>query len=429
MKFVNTSLDESILKSFDAEHPSEELVKAMSKQGLVQKEVQVKGKNGQTFTRKQWVKAGEDQPSTEQPKAQEDAKETPSKSEKKEHWTKVGTSQEAKAQIAQMLASGKSREDCMTDFKSQGVTWKEHENPGINWMRATMAMNKHLTSGAKDTSDIETNKVKEENVETSKEVLTVRDALDSTGTATTTSKEIADMYKNSKNSNKKFDVKINKDGSYTISSEKSKETKSVIGTDYTQLASEKESGTIEGEAHNIMVGKLGTKGKKKPTEKEIKSAANELKDKAVKTLISSYNQDEMVHQLAMAKQFTKLAGDNMDHMTLERIFKDALSSESKYSQEQKCHAMSKLLGSSYTATSNDTVARYSNKTDAAVDIRPLSRGNFEVTFTYGDGEGSTKETYDSIDSVKKATDKWIDKEDSYYQKDTKDKIMGGGGSK
>ena len=48
------------------------LLKAMNKSGLVQKEVQVKGKNGQTFTRKQWVKAGEDVSQPKQNKTQED---------------------------------------------------------------------------------------------------------------------------------------------------------------------------------------------------------------------------------------------------------------------------------------------------------------------------------------------------------------------
>lgn len=447
--FKQGNTDERILKSMDSDvehqYNSEELSKAMNRSGLVQKEVQVQGKNGQTFTRKQWVRASEAQSSSKQPKAQEDTKdkqvssvsqkgyrvsinngdvmintmtkpisehtvgdhlvsqfkgtdgkvyevtreksngttapkvksvkpvikeqleETPQSNPKttKQHWTKVGTSQEAKSQIAQMLASGKSREDCIAEFKSQGVTWKESDNAGINWMRAAMAMNKHLTSG---------------------------------------NAEIQDSSKGQQSSSKN-------------ESKKAEKPKSVIGSDYTQLTTEKESGTIEGEAHNMMVGKLGSKGKKKPTEKEIKAAANDLKDKAVKTVISSYNQDEMVHQLAMAKQFTKLAGGNMDHMTTEGILRDSLSSSSSCTQEQKCNAMSKLLGSNYTTTTNDTVARYSNNTDAAVHIRPLSRGNFEVTFTYGDGAGSTKETYDSIDSVKKAADKWIDKEDDYYKKD------------
>lgn len=64
MNFINTGLDERILKSMDIENPSEPLVKAMGKQGLVQKEVQVKGKNGKVFTRKQWVKASEAKDST-----------------------------------------------------------------------------------------------------------------------------------------------------------------------------------------------------------------------------------------------------------------------------------------------------------------------------------------------------------------------------
>ena len=59
MNFINKGTDEAILKSLPTENVSEELVKAMNKQGLVQKEVQVKGKNGKVFTRKQWVKASD----------------------------------------------------------------------------------------------------------------------------------------------------------------------------------------------------------------------------------------------------------------------------------------------------------------------------------------------------------------------------------
>lgn len=62
ISFVNTGLDEQILKSMPVEDVSEDLEKAMNKQGMVQKEVQVKGKNG-TFTRKQWVKASDVQTS------------------------------------------------------------------------------------------------------------------------------------------------------------------------------------------------------------------------------------------------------------------------------------------------------------------------------------------------------------------------------
>ena len=466
ISFKQGNTDERILKSIseDEEHQydSEELSKAMNHTGLVQKEVQVQGKNGQTFTRKQWVRASEAQSSTKQPKAQEEQKSKQSKgktepgtfkvgekvqfksggkvhsgviekdvtdsvgkptyvvntgtmgirvgakeltrqessakvSDKKQnptpaaggsggddgsgktvqggpktatrqHWTKVGTSQEAKSQIAQMLASGKSREDCMAEFKSQGVTWKESDNAGINWMRAAMAMNKYLTSG---------------NVETQ----------DSSKGQQSSSKD------ESKN---------------TTNTKKSEKPKSVIGSDYTQLTTEKESGTIEGEAHNMMVGKLGSEGKKKPTEKEVKAAANDLKDKAIKTVISSYNQDEMVHQLAMAKQFTKLAGGNMDHMTTEGILRDALSSSSSCTQEQKCNALSKLLGKDYDITSNDDVVRYAGNSMAQVHVRPMSKGHFEVTFSYDDGQ-SYKETYDSIKSVSESCDKFIRKEEKYAE--------------
>lgn len=58
INFVNNGTDEAILKSLPIDGASDDLIKAMSKQGLVQKEVQVKGKNGKVFTRKQWVKAG-----------------------------------------------------------------------------------------------------------------------------------------------------------------------------------------------------------------------------------------------------------------------------------------------------------------------------------------------------------------------------------
>lgn len=67
--FYNSGADENLLKSLygDSVHADqEELAKAMNKAGLVQKEVQVRGKNGQVFTRKQWVKASEEQ-STQKP--------------------------------------------------------------------------------------------------------------------------------------------------------------------------------------------------------------------------------------------------------------------------------------------------------------------------------------------------------------------------
>lgn len=56
--FINKGTDERILKSLDAVSPSDNLVKAMHKQGLVQVDKQVRTKNG-SFIRKQWVRPDE----------------------------------------------------------------------------------------------------------------------------------------------------------------------------------------------------------------------------------------------------------------------------------------------------------------------------------------------------------------------------------
>lgn len=184
MNFVNTGLDDLILKSMDVENPSEDLVKAMNRQGLVQKEVQVKGKNGKTFTRKQWVKASEAQSAQKQPKAQD-----------------------------------KSKGDSLV----------------------------------------------------SKEIIKVRDSIENSGTATTSSKEVADMYTHSKNSNRKFEVKDNKDGSYTITSQ------------LTPAA-----GDTKGDS---------SKGTKHDTTKDVKSTVSE-------TMISG-SEFDVVSQIDIAKKVAK----------------------------------------------------------------------------------------------------------------------------
>lgn len=77
--FVNKGTDDRIIEYLfnsiqnmdipddEAESVIEELEKSMNKAGLVQKEVQVTGKNGQVFMRKQWVKAGEEPKATQPP--------------------------------------------------------------------------------------------------------------------------------------------------------------------------------------------------------------------------------------------------------------------------------------------------------------------------------------------------------------------------
>lgn len=61
-QFIDTGADNATVNDMKKSIAREEdLQKAMNRAGLVQKEVQVKGKNGQMFTRKQWVKASDDQ--------------------------------------------------------------------------------------------------------------------------------------------------------------------------------------------------------------------------------------------------------------------------------------------------------------------------------------------------------------------------------
>lgn len=51
-----------------------------------------------------------------------------------------------KQDVAKMLVNGHKREDIMAEAKKAGVTWKESDKEGINWMRASMAIQKHISS-------------------------------------------------------------------------------------------------------------------------------------------------------------------------------------------------------------------------------------------------------------------------------------------
>ena len=103
--FIQGTSDEELLKSLPTENISEGLVKAMNKAGLVQKEVQVKGKNGQTFTRKQWVKASDAQ-STE-PASQ-------SKQAAKDKGDKGNSTKKP------ITFTGKSKDELWSNLKSAG---------------------------------------------------------------------------------------------------------------------------------------------------------------------------------------------------------------------------------------------------------------------------------------------------------------------
>lgn len=449
-QFVNTGADDATVNDMKKSIAREEdLQKAMNRAGLVQKEVQVKGKNGQTFTRKQWVKASADQSTDSQTKQQPTpsnekapAKYKPSDfgfraggqdvanivndankvigvesfsngntgfgtiktkngesvdfgydatggylqwqgqkfrsaQELQDKWSGKTTTSKTdnttsnnnqtqssftmptdKGSLAKLLQSGVSREDIMSQAEKNGISWKKCEHPGINWMRASMAIQK---AGANN------------------------------GTQNTSS-----------------------------STSTKKESKSVVGTDYTQLSSEKESETVEGEAHNILVGALGTHGKKaNPAIKVIKDKANELRDKELNIVLSSYNSDEINRSLALAKRFNELGHQDKYISSVTQILKDTISYGSKATQSQKCNALSKLLGEDYISSGDDVYVNDDTKNGTiSVHIRPLSRGNFEATFEYDDGV-HRKETYDSLDSVKKAADKFIKNEKAYADKSSK----------
>lgn len=52
-----------------------------------------------------------------------------------------------KYDVAKILADGHKREDIMSEAKKAGITWKESDKEGINWMRASMAIQKHISNG------------------------------------------------------------------------------------------------------------------------------------------------------------------------------------------------------------------------------------------------------------------------------------------
>ena len=246
--------DDLILNSMMRNHEDnpESLEKAMNRAGLVQKEVQVRGKNGQIFMRKQWVKASEDQPiqkpagkpdedksksdktsknsqqshftgknmdellsnlknsgyemdsadqhqpqdtvtlykdkqeftatfnkysdggvevinikpnkQSEPPKNEEKSEQkTDNKSEEKQDSSPKEsnssfTTPSNKQDLVKLLQSGASREDIMAQAEKDGITWKKSDHPGINWMRASMAITGTTTRGDKSKSDSDSTK-------------------------------------------------------------------------------------------------------------------------------------------------------------------------------------------------------------------------------------------------------------------------------
>lgn len=142
--FINTGEDNRTLDA-SLEQKGDELKKSMSKAGLVQKDVQVKGKNG-TYTRKQWVKANEEQSQT--------STSTDTTTEDKPKISfETSANQTPKQALLDMLSQGLSRNDIISEAKNQGIEWKHNDHEGINWMRASMAIQKYMDVNATKASD------------------------------------------------------------------------------------------------------------------------------------------------------------------------------------------------------------------------------------------------------------------------------------
>ena len=116
----------------------ESLVKGIDKSKMVQVQVTVRGKNG-TFTRKQWKRASDVSSSDTVISKPDDSSTKTPKQDKP-----AGNS---KQRLAQMLGSH-SRDEVMDFAKKNGVQWAEHSHVGINWMRASIAIQKHIDSNS-----------------------------------------------------------------------------------------------------------------------------------------------------------------------------------------------------------------------------------------------------------------------------------------
>lgn len=536
--FKRSNLDTEVLENMNAITPSDELSKALKKEGLVQKDVTVQGKNG-TYTRKQWVRASEatsgdsKSTSTEQPKEDKAGK---TEDKKSSISFSLSEGKNAKQSLAEMLSSGTSRVDIMAAAKEQGISWKENDHEGINWMRASMAIQKHMNEGGSaqfqgKMTDKATEQPKQENKQKSssdnsngklqvgqtvycdqigngKSKVTVTGLDGENGKITVkngrgseydvpmsslySSKEDAENGENSiadsgsgkqesknvsgtslsfekkealglgnpvyklsngdevsphmpaatrgeniKNLDKTSDMDehFTEDfttkgvggKTYTVTREvtiynkdtkvkggrfqskvtsiveqtaggKSKKPESVIGKDYTKLTTEDEADSIEGQAHNMIVGYLKADGKKNPSESDIKGAA--------RSLAEQYTKRDLVYggeNKKLSDHFHKLAGVDRNQ-TLKDI-----AQESYGKPDQRSQAIKELLGKEYRVTPGNTVettADVGGKYLAEVKISPKFGGRWSAEFVYPDGV-SRKETYDSVKSVQEASDKFI----------------------
>ena len=120
----------------------------------------------------------------------------------------------------------------------------------------------------------------------------------------------------------------------------------------------------------------------------------------------SARKEDMEQNTTRLNQFNKIVGNNYT-MTHEDVRRDVLSSQSGASLEERGSAVNKIMngGSNTYYNGGDGRVFTSTGNGSGVTIQPTARGNFIVSFTYADG-ASRKETYDKIDTVKTAAEKF-----------------------
>lgn len=138
-QFINTGADKATLQFC-----SDELTKSAGKAGLVEV-IRTVTRGGRSFSQTYWVKPSDVKASdTVLGKQGADMVAT--------HKQSVG---DAKKNMVTLLSTH-GRDALMAHAKSVGASWKETDNPGINWMRASMAIQKHMAEnpGQWDSSKI-----------------------------------------------------------------------------------------------------------------------------------------------------------------------------------------------------------------------------------------------------------------------------------
>jgi len=127
-QFIDTGADSATLQFCD------ELTKSAGKAGLVEV-IRTVTRGGRSFSQTYWVKPGD-------VKASDTVLGKQGADMVTAHKQSVG---DAKKNMVTLLSTH-GRDALMAHAKSVGATWKENPNPGINWMRASMAIQKHMAA-------------------------------------------------------------------------------------------------------------------------------------------------------------------------------------------------------------------------------------------------------------------------------------------